>query len=108
MRPNTLVIGKGIVMKRKQRTRRRAMPSLVKRSNRTRKKYGSGSLFAKARRSAYTSKHGSGTVVLKTRRAAVAYISKHVSPIAFGPKGQPIYAYEELEKLDIVYPDQRR
>jgi hypothetical protein len=33
------------------------------------------------------------------------YMAKHLKPVGFGPKGQPIYDYAEAAKLNIHYPD---
>ncbi|MCY3019379.1 MAG: hypothetical protein NTW87_10190 [Planctomycetota bacterium] len=33
--------------------------------------------------------------------------AKHLKPAGRGPKGQPIYAYGDIAKLDIAYPDEK-
>jgi hypothetical protein len=33
--------------------------------------------------------------------------AKHLKPVAHGPKGQPIYAYHDVAKLDVAYPDEK-
>jgi hypothetical protein len=35
------------------------------------------------------------------------YLKKHLKPIKFGPKGQPIYSYDDMLKLDIIWPDEK-
>lgn len=45
-------------------------------------------------------------VALKTWDAVARYKAKHLKPVGRGPKGQPIYAYDEVAALDIQYPDQ--
>lgn len=45
-------------------------------------------------------------VHLKTWKEARAYLDEHLTPVRFGPKGQPIYSHEDIEKLDIILPDE--
>jgi hypothetical protein len=48
------------------------------------------------------------TVVLKTRAETAAYVAAHCKPVGRSPKGRMIYSYEDLKKLDIQYPDQKK
>ena len=47
----------------------------------------------------------SSTIVFKTHEEAAKYIASKVKPVGRSPKGRAIYAYEDLKKLDIRYPD---
>ena len=42
---------------------------------------------------------------LKTRAQARAYLEKHLTPIDFGPKGQPIYDLEQMQALNVIFPE---
>lgn len=43
---------------------------------------------------------------LRTREQVRAYLAAHLTPVRFGPKGQPIYAHEDIEKLNVrFFPD---
>lgn len=45
-------------------------------------------------------------VLLKTPAEVREYLAKHLKPVRYGPKGQPIYSHEERMKLNaIFYPD---
>jgi hypothetical protein len=44
-------------------------------------------------------------VILKTRKEVSEYLAKHLKPVDFGPKGQPIYAMADLENLNVVFPE---
>ncbi len=44
-------------------------------------------------------------VELKTREEVRTYLAAHLTPVRFGPKGQPIYAHEDIVKLNVrIYP----
>jgi hypothetical protein len=40
---------------------------------------------------------------LKTDEDVKAYLSAHLTPVRYGPKGQPIYAHEDLAKLNVLF-----
>jgi len=42
---------------------------------------------------------------LKTRAEAYEYLRKHLKPVEFGPKGQPVYALEEVQALNVIFPE---
>ena len=42
---------------------------------------------------------------LKTRAEAREYLSKHLMPVDHGPKGQPIYSLEEIQALNVIFPE---
>ena len=42
---------------------------------------------------------------LKTRKEEREYLAKHLTPVGFGPKGQPLYAKEDIDALNIILPD---
>ena len=44
-------------------------------------------------------------VVLRTHEQVAAYKAKHLKPVRFGPKGQPIYDHEEVKALRIKLAD---
>ena len=44
-------------------------------------------------------------VRLKTRAEVRAYLAKHLTPVRYGPKGQPFYAQKDLESLNVIFPD---
>jgi len=44
-------------------------------------------------------------IKMKTWEEMDAYIKARLKPMRFGPKGQPIYNYDELIALDIIWPD---
>ena len=41
-------------------------------------------------------------VLLHTDEEIDAYLAAHLTPVRYGPKGQPIYAYEDHAKLNII------
>ena len=43
---------------------------------------------------------------LKTWSEAQAYFKKHLTPIRHGPKGQPLYALEDIEALNVILPEE--
>ena len=45
-------------------------------------------------------------VRMKTWSELSAYLAKHLKPVRRGPKGQPIYSHEEMESLNIIWPDE--
>jgi uncharacterized OB-fold protein len=54
-----------------------------------------------------SAKHpGDGEPVrLKTREEVSTYLAKHLKPVRFGPKGQPIYALKDIENLNVLFPE---
>ena len=44
-------------------------------------------------------------VRLKTRAEVRDYLAKHLIPVRFGPKGQPFYSQQDLESLNVIFPD---
>lgn len=42
---------------------------------------------------------------LKTRAEARDYLKKHLTPVEYGPKGQPIYALEDIQALNVIFPE---
>ena len=45
-------------------------------------------------------------LALNTDEEVSAYLAAHLTPIRYGPKGQPIYAHEDIAKLNVrLYPD---
>jgi hypothetical protein len=42
---------------------------------------------------------------LKTRAEARKYLAEHLTPVEYGPKGQPIYALEEIQALNVIFPE---
>ena len=52
------------------------------------------------------SEHEGPPKLLNTDAEVQAYLAAHLTPCRFGPKGQPIYRIEEIEKLNVIfYPD---
>ncbi len=50
-------------------------------------------------------KAANGPVYLRTREEVRTYLAAHLKPVRFGPKGQPIYSHEDIEKLNVIlYP----
>ena len=45
-------------------------------------------------------------VKLNTWQEVAEYKAKHLKPRGYGPKGQPIYDFDEVCKLNIRYPDE--
>lgn len=45
------------------------------------------------------------TVLLKTDAEVEAYLAAHLTPVRYGPKGQPIYAGADIEKLNVLFRD---
>ncbi len=41
-------------------------------------------------------------VRLNTSAEVRAYLAEHLTPVRFGPKGQPIYAQKDIEKLNVI------
>lgn len=46
-----------------------------------------------------------GPVYLKSSEEVGEYLSKHLTPVRLGPKGQPIYALADIESLNIILPE---
>jgi hypothetical protein len=46
-------------------------------------------------------------VKLRTWKEVEKYKAKHLKPKGYGPKGRPIYDFEEVCKLNIEYPDEK-
>lgn len=44
-------------------------------------------------------------VRLLTRKEEREYLAKHLKPVGFGPKGQPLYAKEDIDALNVILPD---
>ncbi|HLX62071.1 MAG TPA: hypothetical protein VKX17_12385 [Planctomycetota bacterium] len=45
-------------------------------------------------------------LLLKTEEEVAAYLAEHLTPVRRGPKGQPIYAQKDIEKLNVrLYAD---
>ncbi|MCY3022550.1 MAG: hypothetical protein NTW87_26520 [Planctomycetota bacterium] len=45
-------------------------------------------------------------LLLKTGKEVREYLAAHLTPVRRGPKGQPIYAQKDIEKLNVIfYPD---
>ena len=42
---------------------------------------------------------------LKTHEEVEEYLARHLRPVRFGPKGQPIYALKDMEALNVIFPD---
>ena len=45
-------------------------------------------------------------VRLKTWREAGAYFKKHLIPVRYGPKGQPIYSGADIDALNVILPEE--
>lgn len=43
-------------------------------------------------------------IVFKTWDEAMAYFALHLTPIAVGPKGQPIYSRKDMDALNVQLP----
>ena len=43
---------------------------------------------------------------LKTWREAGEYFKKHLTPVRFGPKGQPIYSGADIDALNVILPEE--
>jgi hypothetical protein len=41
-------------------------------------------------------------VRLNTSAEVRAYLAAHLTPVRYGPKGQPIYAQKDIEKLNVI------
>ena len=54
---------------------------------------------------ARTKKQISPPLRLKTTEEVRVYLASHLTPVSFGPKGQPIYAHKDLAKLNVIFPD---
>jgi len=48
---------------------------------------------------------GPEPIRLKTRQEERDYLAKHLKPVGYGPKGQPLYAKEDIDALNIILPD---
>jgi len=74
------------------------MSTVTKRPNSSRRKAVSPSHSGKA---------ASGPpLLLKTGKEVREYLAAHLTPVRRGPKGQPIYAQKDIEKLNVIfYPD---
>lgn len=44
-------------------------------------------------------------VRLKTRQEERDYLALHLKPVGYGPKGQPLYAKDDIDALNIILPD---
>ncbi len=44
-------------------------------------------------------------VYLKTSEEVGEYLATHLTPVRWGPKGQPIYALADIEALNIILPE---
>ena len=42
---------------------------------------------------------------LRTPDEAEEYLRKHLTPVRYGPNGQPIYAMKDLERLNVIFPE---
>ena len=42
---------------------------------------------------------------LTTRKAEREYLALHLKPVGYGPKGQPLYAKEDIDALNVILPD---
>ncbi|HLX62750.1 MAG TPA: hypothetical protein VKX17_15845 [Planctomycetota bacterium] len=45
-------------------------------------------------------------VRIKTWRDAGAYFKKHLKPVRYGPKGQPIYSRKDIDSLNVILPEE--
>jgi len=43
---------------------------------------------------------------LKTWSEAQAYFKEHLTPVRYGPKGQPLYDLKEIEALNVELPEE--
>src|SRR5947207_2051159 len=48
------------------------------------------------------SAHAVRRVRLNTSAEVRAYLAAHLTPVRLGPKGQPIYAQKDIEKLNVI------
>jgi hypothetical protein len=76
------------------------MPTITtKSSNHSRRK-------AATRRSAPTLRaklrHREPPILLHTDAQVREYLAAHLTPVRYGPKGQPIYALKDRERLNII------
>ena len=44
-------------------------------------------------------------VRLKTRQEERDYLAKHLKPVGYGPRGQPLFAKEDIDALNVILPD---
>ena len=45
-------------------------------------------------------------LLLKTEKEVRDYLAAHLTPVRRGPKGQPVYAQKDIEKLNVrLYAD---
>ena len=50
--------------------------------------------------------HVEPPLLLRTGKEVREYLAAHLTPVRYGPKGQPIYAQKDIEKLNVIlYPD---
>ena len=47
-----------------------------------------------------------GPIKLKTWEEVAKFKAKYLTPTGYGPKGQPIYSYQDMAKFDVIYPDE--
>ena len=50
-------------------------------------------------------KSGREPLRLKTTEEVREYLARHLTPVRLGPKGQPIYALEDLASLNVIFPE---
>lgn len=43
-------------------------------------------------------------IVFRTWDEAMDYFEKHLTPVEYGPKGQPIFSSKDMEKLNVRLP----
>lgn len=48
---------------------------------------------------------GGSPLRLKNSEEMRAYLASHLTPVRYGPKGQPIYAHRDLATLNVIFPD---
>ena len=44
-------------------------------------------------------------VTLRSWDEAKAYFAEHLTPVAYGPKGQPIYSHTDIQNLNVELPE---
>ena len=42
---------------------------------------------------------------LKNTEEVREFLAKHLTPVRWGPKGQPIYAHKDLAALNVIFPE---
>ena len=45
---------------------------------------------------------GDSRLRLNTSAEVREYLAAHLTPVRYGPKGQPIYAQKDIEKLNVI------